>query len=134
MALTLEEKRQGLIRALRKDADLYEKGLFKQLGSTFDQLDVEANGKFEDTRVQQTFAIAWNLWDSWLDERNHCFPGFYEGITKDNWPAIARQVAVSLEDGNEVVDPLLRKHFVLHPTIPFKEKMSQLLTQWFSNK
>jgi hypothetical protein len=52
MALTLEEKRQGLIRALRKDADLHEKGLFKQLGSTFDQLDVEANGKFEDTRVQ----------------------------------------------------------------------------------
>lgn len=134
MALTLEEKRQALIRALRKDADLHEKGLFKQLGSDFDQLDIEANGVFEDARVQQAFGIVWNLWDSWLDERNHCFPGFYEGIVKDNWPAIARRAAANLEDGNEGVDPLLLKYFALHPTIPFKEKMNRLWTQWFSNK
>jgi hypothetical protein len=134
MALTLEEKRQALIRALRKDADLHEKGLFKQLGSDFDQLDVEANGVFEDARVQQAFGIAWNLWDSWLDESNHCFPGFYEGIAKDHWPAIARQIAENLEDGNEVIDPLLLRHFVLYPTIPFKERMKQLWPRWFSDK
>jgi uncharacterized protein YjgD (DUF1641 family) len=50
--LTIEENRQALIQALRKDAYLHEKGLFKQLGSDFDQLEVETTGIFEDAKVQ----------------------------------------------------------------------------------
>jgi hypothetical protein len=132
--LTLEENRQALIQALRKDADLHEKGLFKQLGNDFDQLDVKTTGIFEDARVRQAFAIARNLWDSWIDERNHLFPGFYEGIGKEHWPVLARRVAEHLEKGDEVVDPLLLKHFVFHPSIPFKERIKQLRAKLFSDK
>lgn len=125
MALTLEEKRQVLIQALRKDADLHEKGLFKQLGNDFVRLDVETEGVFENVNVRLTFAIAWNFWDSWIDERNHLFPGFYEGIPKEHWPGLARRVAQHLEVGDEVIDPLLLKHFVIRPSIPFKDRVRQ---------
>ena len=134
MALTLEDKRQALVQALRKDADIHEKSLFKQLGSDFDQLDVEDTGIFEDARVRQAFAIAWTFWDSWIDERNHLSPGFYEGIAKDHWPVLARRVAENLENGEEVIDPLLLKHFAFHPAIPLKERIRQLRTKWFSDK
>jgi hypothetical protein len=53
-------------------------------------LDEKTTGIFQDARVRQAFAIAWNFWDSWIDERNHLFPGFYEGIAKEQWPALAR--------------------------------------------
>jgi hypothetical protein len=132
--LTLEEQRQALIKALRKDSDLHEKGLFSQLGSDFDQLDVAATGIFEDAKAQQAFAIAWNFWDSWIDERNHLFPGFYEGIAKEHWPVLARRVAENLENGHEVVDPLLLKHFVFHPSIPLKERIRQLRAKWLNDK
>jgi hypothetical protein len=126
--LTLEENRQALIQALRKDADLHDKGLFNQLGSDFDQLDVAATGVFEDASVRQAFAVAWNFRDSWIDERNHHFPGFSEGIAKENWPGLARRVAQHLEVGDEVIDPLLLKHFVIRPSIPFKDR----IRQWWS--
>jgi hypothetical protein len=128
--LTLEENRQ----ALRKDADLHEKGLFSQLGNDFDQLDVKTTGIFQDASVRQVFSIAWNFWDSWIDERNHLFPGFYEGIAKEQWPALARRAAEDLEKGDEVVDPLLLKHFVFHPSTPLKERVKQLRTKLFSDK
>jgi hypothetical protein len=59
--LTIEQNRQALIQALRKDADLHEKGPFSQLGNDFDQLDAKTTGIFEDTKVRQAFAIAWNF-------------------------------------------------------------------------
>lgn len=121
--ITIQEKRLALIKALRRDARLHQQALFDQMGKDFDKLDVETTGKFENTTVQQTFPIAWNFWDSWLDERNHLFPGFYEGIAKNDWPDHGIRLAEQLESGHEVENASLLKHFLLRPSIPLREKV-----------
>lgn len=119
--MTLEQKRQALIQALRRDANLHERSFFEQLGSDFDRLDVKAGGEFENSKVQLTFGIAWTFWDSWIDERNHSFPCFYDGITREHWPILARRVAENLEIGEQVEDPLFLKYFSLKPSLPIKQ-------------
>ena len=54
------------------------------MGQDFDLLDAEA------PRTDRDVVIALAFWDAWLDEQNHNFPGFYDGISSADWPALGR--------------------------------------------
>lgn len=79
------------IDALRRDADLQRSGRLADMGSDFNEIDslIPADDPLR--------AIPLIFWDSWLDERNHSFPCFYEGIRKEDWPELADSIATAIE-------------------------------------
>jgi hypothetical protein len=97
--------RRRLAECLLRDAELQDSRR-GEIGHDFDEVD--ASVKRDDLDL----AIAIAFWDAWLDERNHGFPGNYEGISKPDWPVLARHIATSLASGEAITEPRLRKNFV----------------------
>ncbi len=126
-----EQARQNLIAALRKDCLAHEQGRFDDLGPLDQSLEeffasADANGLRE-------IRMAFNFWDSWLDERDHGFPNFYEGVTRDSWPSLARSIVAELEGGQPLTDPLVLPHFDWKPTKKWKERISLLFKRGATN-
>ena len=95
-------------RCLRRDADLHTSAP-SQMGQDFDLLDAEA------PRTDRDVVIALAFWDAWLDEQNHNFPGFYDGISSADWPALGRSTAAALEAGASIGEPKILEHFTFKP-------------------
>ena len=107
-----------VIAILRRDADLHDQGLVQQLGADFDEVDssLEPGSSLR--------GLPWIFYDSWIDERNHDFPGFYKGITKSDWPTLARILADNLEKKQDITEPRLLSNF--SPRRSFLSKITQL--------
>jgi hypothetical protein len=104
--MNLENAKKQIIKCLNRDIKLHEEGKFDEIGNGFDEYD----NKFPLTERQ--LIIAWDFWDSWIDERNHGFPCFYADITKDNWPNLANHIVEKLSKGEEISDQLILSNFV----------------------
>ena len=112
-----------LIEKLRRDAALHRQGRFKEIGEGFDDLD--NSQQCYDIRVAEpAIGTAWNFWEAWIDERNHSFPDFHRGITRDAWPVLAERLVQALAQGEAVADPVIVSHFVSKPRGP------SLLSRW----
>lgn len=82
-------------------------GKFSEMGLDFDEVDSLLPSEDPLRGVPLTF------WDSWLDERNHSFRGFYKEIGKEDWPVLAELIAKSLENDSLISDPRILKAFDL---------------------
>lgn len=114
--------RQLFVEVLRRDADLHEQGELAMIGEGFEEID----GSWPRGRNSHQLGLAWNFYDSWIDERNHGFVGHYEAITKDEWPRYARYIADRLEAGQEIADPVLLAEFDYGPRTSFVDAIKGL--------
>ena len=98
-----------------------------ELGSGFYQFEEECPSYDEHSILSgHSLMIAWDFWDSWIDECNHGFPGFYEGISKEAWPELAKLIVEKLMEDGEIDDPLILKHFVIEKKSPLIEKVKNI--------
>lgn len=103
-----------LATALLADADAHERERFHEIGERYD--DVFAAPLPLKDHWMPTTAVAFEFWDGWVDARNHGWH-YYPGISRDDWPRLARDVARSLRDRVPPTDPTLTAHFgpAAHP-------------------
>ena len=113
---------KALVEQPRLDARQFLARNYGQMGAQFETLEGRLPHDLQH-------AIAWNFWDSWLDERNHDFPGFYRGIDREAWPRLAIHIADCLEHGQTISDPLVLKHFD-RSVGASKESWFQRLLRW----
>lgn len=102
-----EKAKELIIECLRRDIKAHKEGKFEEIGKDFDTYDAEF------PRTDRQLMIAWDFWDSWIDERNHEFPCFYKGIAQRTWPHLANHIVEKLSKGEEISDPLILKHFLI---------------------
>lgn len=103
--MTYNDAKNLIISLLKKDAEYQTSGNIEPIGAHFDDYD----GVYP--RDYRQLNIAWSFWDSWIDEKNHGFPGFYKGISKDVWPHLALEIADTLEREDDVYNELVLTHF-----------------------
>jgi multidrug transporter EmrE-like cation transporter len=79
------------------------------MGTDFDSIDasIETGNYLR--------GIPLKFWDSWLDERNHSFRGFYKGIEKSDWPELAEIIATSIENNIPIQEPRILNAFGIDP-------------------
>jgi hypothetical protein len=111
---------QRLAACLLRDAELHDTAP-DELGGEFDELDATA------PRDDPDMAVAIAFWDAWIDERNHGFPGHYEGISIEDWPVLARHIATSLTTGQTISEPRIQQNFVFQPRSTLLGKLRSLL-------
>jgi len=94
--------------ALRQDAKAHEAGNFEAIAARYDDVYAEVLPLCED--LPGMIATGFTFWDWWSDARNHAWQ-YYEGITREDWPRLARHVADAVEAGSPITDPVLMRHF-----------------------
>ena len=104
--MSYEVAKTFIVERLRRDALLHEQRQFQKLGEGFGDND----GRFP--RAHDQLMIAWDFWDCWIDERNHKFPGFTEGVNQGDWPRLARHIADQLANDQAITDPFILERFV----------------------
>ena len=93
--------RELMVIYLRKD-------IHRQLIGSYEAMGLEMNDFPPGGSLP---AIAFDFWDSWIDEKNHGFPKFYELIEKNDWPALALSVVEDLEKGRDATHPVIVETF-----------------------
>jgi len=114
-----ERAKKFIIESLTRDIKLHEEGKFDEIGNGYAEYDNEF------PRTDHQLMIAWNFWDAWIDERNHGFPCFYSGITKETWPQLARHIIEKLSKGEEITDQLILSNFVFKRNSPLIERVKK---------
>jgi hypothetical protein len=114
--LTYAAARGQLVEQLLRDATAHDAGRYDDIGRRFDNVErLLPHGRAPELgklRVAVTF------WDGWIDARNRGFqPG--GGITKAQWPLLARAVAADLEGDRDVTDMRVVTRFDIgrHPSL-----------------
>lgn len=102
------EAKQTAVDGLTRAAAAHEAGRYNDIGLGFDAFDsgLPRDGGAEFKRL----LIAVTFWDGWVDARNHGWL-HYEGINEPDWPVLARSIAASLVDDQEITEPLLLRYF-----------------------
>lgn len=97
-----------MIAALRREADAQDQGRIGEVGAGFEKCDIylprEGDSQF------RALHIALNFWDGWTDARNHEWQ-YYEPIRKDDWPKLARSIALAIEAKEDVTDTVVLHKF-----------------------
>lgn len=101
---------------LLRDARLQDSAP-EQIGRGFDEFDARC------PRSDHTLNTALSFWDSWIDERNHGFPGWYAGICREDWPKLGGVIASALRAGEELEEPRVLRHFAPSAKTPFWRKL-----------
>ncbi len=101
-----------LAAALERAAERHEAGHFGQIGAEYDQVEMETLPS--RNRTSPRFDLAFRFWDGWVDASNHGWL-YYDGIGRDDWPLLAREVAQSLREGVEPSSPVLWRYFGQQP-------------------
>jgi hypothetical protein len=109
-ARTAGEREAAVIvaSALRQDAAAQDAGKFDVIGERYD--DVYGEVLSLCSEYPDTIATGFTFWDWWTDARNHDWQ-YYEGITRNDWPRLARHVADSVEAGRPISDAVLIRRF-----------------------
>lgn len=116
-----------LASALLSDADAHEGGRFDEIAERYDDILAELL-PFEDSWPPQV-SVAFEFWDGWVDARNHDWQ-YYSGITQEDWPRLARDIARSLREGVEPADPIVMRHFQPRPRRPWRTRVRE----WFKRR
>jgi len=119
--MDLEKAKKFIIECLNRDIKLHEEGKLEQIGNGYDEYDNEF------PRTNRQLMIAWDFWDAWIDERNHGFPCFYKGITKQTWPDLAKHIVEKLSEGEEISDQLILSNFVFERQPSLFDKIKKLM-------
>jgi hypothetical protein len=104
----VNEADEILAEALIADATAHEAGRFDNLASQYDEvlcelLPIQNLG-------ERRFAIAFNFWNGWCDASNHDWQ-YYPGITRDDWPRLARHIAERLRTGKAATVQIVIEKF-----------------------
>jgi hypothetical protein len=91
--VTHDTARELIARALDRAVTAHEERRFADLAAFFDEIDIPDVRCDGDTHG--TIALALNFFDGWVDASNHEWQ-FYEGIARDDWPVLAREISTSL--------------------------------------
>jgi hypothetical protein len=119
----IQQERQKLAASLRKAATAHEQKRFTEIAQIFEYSYAEfaqtkktvAFMQELDRETEDLFAGVWEFWRGWWDEVEHNFRGYYSGITRRDWPRLARALAESLETNqpiHTIRNPNLLRFFV----------------------
>jgi hypothetical protein len=101
-----------LAAALERVIVRHEAGQFEELGSEYDQIEMEPL-PFRD-RASEAYVFAFRFWDGWVDASNHEWH-HYEPLGRDAWPLLAREVIAALRKGTCPDNPVLMRFFGPQP-------------------
>ena len=130
-----EKAKKLIIEHLERDIKLHNEEKFEEIGQGFNKFDKEFPEFYTeliDNHPQ--LMIAWDFWDSWIDERNHGFPCFTKGMTKEKWPILAEHIVEKLSSGEEISDPFVLSAFVFKRKPSFIDKIKKLFKIKAHNK
>ena len=94
--------------ALLRDVDVQEAGELDHIGESYD--DVYGQVLPLADKPSRTLNLALQFWDCWADSAHHDWQ-YYDNLSSDDWPRMAREIAASLNRGAEVTDPALVERF-----------------------
>ena len=121
--LTYAAARDALAEAILKDAAAHEAERYDEVGRRFDALvrlfPRDGAPEFAQLRVALTF------WDAWIDARN----GGWQsggGISKVEWPVLARALVSDLAGDRKIADPKVRARFDVSGTGSFTDRVRTL--------
>jgi hypothetical protein len=115
-----ERAKDIIIERLRRGVVFHQQGQFSNIGEGYDELDVSF------PRDSCDLGIAWNFWDSWIDESSHGFPGFYKGVSRENWPNLALYIIDKLSKGEKITEPLILSNFKFDKNQPLPIKLKKI--------
>jgi hypothetical protein len=102
----VEQARVRVAEALERAAAAHEAGRCAELQRLFEIIDIP------DVRVPgadgQRIGVALNFFDGWVDALNHDWL-YYEGIEREDWPRLARALALCLREDRELDAPQLAR-------------------------
>lgn len=122
-----------LAKTLIKEAERHRTGALADIGSEYTAV-VNRIGDRRKDRADPMIELALNFWHSWIDERNHKFPGAYYRITRDQWPQIAEQFAFYLEGRPGSVIPGTIRYFKKKPAPDLFARVKELFSKKDSEK
>jgi hypothetical protein len=114
-----EEVLQVLIAAIEKDIRAHESGDFEDISMGYDDVLGELL-PFHDKN--DVVGIALEFWDCWGDASRHEWR-HYDGIGKDDWPALARSIIESIRVNRMPENQLIIEHFAPRPRTPWIERL-----------
>jgi len=109
---TYEVAKQFIVDNLQRDTDFHDAGDYWRVGDNYDEYDTILPRN--DDPYFKKLHIALNFWDGWQDARNHDWH-FYKGITKDDWPLLARIIIKYIKEEKEITEKIILEHFDLRP-------------------
>jgi hypothetical protein len=118
------EIKQLFIDGLSEDASAQEAGSFKDVGTSFDEVD-GLLPRDQGAEFDKLF-IALHFWDGWIDARNHDWR-YYKGIEKSDWPILAKGIVAALSEDQEISEPIVLEHFDLKHRQPSKGPLRRFL-------
>ncbi len=121
------EAKQFLIENLMRDAVTHEAGRYQDIGHDFDEFD--ANLPRDERPEFNKLFIALNFWDGWIDARNHDWQ-YYAGISRPDWPVLARNIVQAIADDREIAEPMVLEHFSLRERQSLRERFNSLLDRF----
>jgi hypothetical protein len=98
--------------ALLRDAEAHAAGRFNVIGDSYDDVYGQILPLIEEPVT--TVQLAFNFWDGWVDASNHEWQ-YYDGISREDWPRMAREIALALQAGKEITNPMLLERFGPRP-------------------
>jgi len=113
-----------LAAALLADAEAHNAGRYEEVAERYDEIE----GKLQ-CLTQRRFAIALNFWDSWADARNHDW-NYYPGITQFDWSKLASEIANSLRNGSDPINPVIVERFAPENLRPLRVRLLERVKQW----
>ena len=108
------EAKELLISGLLKDAAAHDERRHDEIGAGFDEFDGELP-RGEGPEFGKLF-VALQFWDGWIDAPNHDWL-YYEPITEEDWPVLARQIVNCVQNDLEITNPIVidKFHLEKHP-------------------
>ena len=101
--------------ALRRAIDAHSAGNYRALSDIHNSIDEPlylAISDMVDESVATNLNITRDFLDCWADASNHDW-FHYDGISKDDWPIMARTIVGSLESGEPIVSTTILENFHL---------------------
>jgi hypothetical protein len=95
-----DEARRLIARELSVDAEAFDRGAPKEIGSGFRAFLEYLSPDHRDGWKDHGLGAAYTFWDRWIDARNHEWRHYPHMVAAD-WPIVARQVAATLLAGDD---------------------------------
>jgi hypothetical protein len=107
--LTYTAARTELVEHLLRDAMAHDAGRYDDVGRRFATIE-QAMPRGRGPELGK-LRVALTFWDGWIDARNRGWRAANGGITKTEWPLLARTVAADLEGNRDMSDARVVRRF-----------------------
>ena len=101
-----------LAEAIEQDAIAHESGQHSTIGIRWDEIyqSILPSRKINAELID----LAIRFWDDWGDAANHDWK-YHHPLKKDDWPILAREIAVSLRRNKLPANELILDNFLSRP-------------------